>query len=1423
MSDKRSELEKRRSRLTPEQRALLEQRLRGGAPAAEPGRTVPVRTPGTPVPLSFSQEGLFFLERLSPGLPEYNVPFVFSLRGPLDAALLSRAFDEVVRRHVILRTRFVYDSGRVTQVAGEFQSGSLKVESLAPAEGQSALELALAKARDLGRIRFDFVTGPLFQAVLYRVSDSDAVLAIVLHHTVFDGWSMGVLFHELREIYSAFSEDREAQLPELQIQFADYAVWQRDRAANGAFQQDLEYWRGRLEGPLPELPFLRPQPAGNTAAPSGGLAVRRLSPATVAAVTDFCQNRQTTLFITLLSVWKTLLFRYSGHVDILVGTAVAGRRQSELAPLIGYFVNTIILRTILESSLTFQQLLSRVHESTLEAQDHQELPFETLVQELKPDRLPGRVPLLQNMFVVQNAPAEQLAFAGIEAETIEVHNGTAKFPLTLMVNEDARGVRLDLEYENGVFDAAAAERLLSRFERVLSDAIGHPEKTLTGLAFLAPEEETLLLHGWNATARDYPRASTIPAVFEGQARKTPHATALAFEGTVLSYEEVNNRANRLARCLAAHGARPGHVVAACMARSSDLVITILAILKAGCAYLPLDPEHPRIRILQVLRDARPGLLIVPGEGELAQSAAESGILAFSLEAVKDELSAYAPDNVEAAQTNGNSLAYVMYTSGSTGGPKGVCVPHRGVLRLVINTDYIDIGPADRIAQASNMAFDAATFEVWGALLNGACLVGIPRDVLLSPRDLKKCLERERIDAIFVTTALFNRIATREPGTFESVGTVLFGGEAVTPKWVRRVLEAGPPRRLLHVYGPTECTTFATWHLVQAVDADEVTIPIGKPIANTTAYVLGDHLCPVPAGIPGELYIGGDGVALGYWEAKELTRQRFVPDPFAGRDGAMLYRTGDLVKRTPDGLIEFLGRMDDQVKIRGFRIEVGEIEGILQQCPGVRDAAVVVRSCEGGGKELVAYYVAQEGDSSGTDAIREHLRQQIPDYMVPSLFVRLMELPLTANGKIDKQNLPEPHQARGEYAGKQEPPATEREIALAALWSDVLEMPHVGRTDNFFDIGGNSLLAIHLMSRIEDAFQIQFPLRDLFEYPRLDSQALRIERLVTPHAQPPSEVSETRLMIPVRAEGSKRPLFFVAGAGDVIGTYTTLVSLLDPEQPFYGFPDPMYTTLTAAEITVERLAELYLREVRSKQDTGPYVLGGYSFGAIVAYEMARQLVAAGEQVGLLVLVDTSAGTTGRPGLIRVLRSMGPRAKYVAAKLLMCFRCRASLLQDFRIIFKIGLSRLFRKTTPQPEEPSIREYVIWSLRDTSRLDRTGRQDSEAASIREARLRMLDQPHIRRLNRSISAALVSYQAYQFQSYPGSLTLIRAGDNPSYLGGTDTTRGWGKVALGGVDVHIVPGTHDTLFQQPYVSEVARHLRCCLERVHSDGTIDRA
>ena len=1418
MSDKRSELEKRRGRLTPEQRARVESRLRGAASVAVKSAEIPVREPGVPVPLCYSQEGLFFLERFSPGLPEYNIPFVFRLKGPLDTVILTGAFDEVVRRHEVLRTRFTYESGRVTQVVAVFQSGNLKVESLAVASGQSAKDFSLAKARDLAGTRFDFSAGPLFHAVLYRISEDESLLAMVFHHTIFDGWSMGVFFHELCEVYASHREGRRPQLPELPIQFADYALWQRTRAADGAFQKDLEYWRDRLQGPVSESPFLRPLSVGNVAASRGGLAVRHLDPATTSRLTAFCQEHQTTLFVVLLSIWKTLLFRYSGQGDIWVGTAVAGRRQSQLTPLIGYFVNTIILRTAVEGGLTFGQLLARVHESSLEAQEHQELPFETLVQELKPDRLPGRVPLLQSMFVVQNAPAEDLRLGGVETVSVEVHNGTAKFPLTLMVNEVAQGLRLDLEHELGILDAAAAERLLTHFERLLSDALLHPEKPIAALAFLAAEEEALLIHDWSATERAYPRDSTIPSLFEEQVSRTPQAVALDFRGTILSYEEVNACANRMARCLAARGVQPGHVIAVCMERSPDLVIAILAILKAGCAYLPLDPDHPKKRILQVLEDARPSLFLAPCSGDLLQSVAELGIATYSIEAMCSESESCAPGNLEVSPRGGASLAYIIYTSGSTGGPKGVCVPHRAVLRLVLNTDYIEIKPSHRIGQASNMAFDAATFEIWGALLNGACLVGIPREILLSPRDLKHCLKRERIDALFVTTALFNRIAAREPATFESVGTVLFGGEAVTPKWVRRVLDSGPPRRLLHVYGPTECTTFATWHPVQDVPPDAGTIPIGVPIANTTAYVLGDHMCLVPAGVPGELFLGGDGVALGYWEAPDLTRQRFLADPFSEKQGALLYRTGDLVVRTPDGGIEFVGRLDNQVKIRGFRIEVGEIECILQRCPGVRDAAVVVRNGEAGGKELLAYIVPQEGDTTGTEAIREHLRRQIPDYMIPSLFVRLMELPLTANGKIDKQHLPEPHRSRGEYAGKHERPATETEIKLAALWSEVLDRPQVGRMDSFFDIGGNSLLAIHLMARVEDAFQIQFPLRDLFEYPRLDSQALRIDRIATPEAHPEPEQSETCLMIPVRAEGSRRPLFFVAGAGDVIGTYTTLVSLLDPEQPFYGFPDPMYTSLSASDITVERLAELYLGEIRAKQPTGPYLLGGYSFGAIVAFDMARQLTAAGQEVGLLVLVDTSAGATGQPGFLRSLRSVGPRVRYVGAKLLMCFRRRASLFQDLRIISRIFVSRCSGKTPASKDAPGIREYIIWSLRDTSRLDRIGKQDAESAGDREARLRMLDQPHICRLNRSISAALVSYQAYQFRPYRGSLTLIRAGDNPSYLGGTDSTRGWGKVALGGVDVHIVSGTHDTLFQQPNVAEVARHLRCCLSRAHQEG-----
>jgi amino acid adenylation domain-containing protein len=1391
-----------------EQASILQGKGTGANPEA-----IPRRKSAGPVPLSFSQEGLFVLEGLFPGLPQYNVPLVLRLRGELDAAALGRSLDAIAARHEVLRSRLVLRDGSLIQVVDEPRNGLLQVVDLSSEPSAARDERAYALALDEAKRPFDFAEGPMLRAFLLRLGDADHVLVVTVHHIVFDGWSVGVFLRELCQGYNVGLEGPSTGAETLPIQFPDYAAWQRASAERGDFEEDLAYWRRKLANPPPELQFLVGPSDSGKPKPEGALVVAHLTEELTGSLRAFCQERHATLYITLLAAWKTLLFRYSGEEDILVGSPTAGRDRVELEPMIGYFVNTVLLRTRLSSDLTFAATVERVGAVSVEALEHHRLPFETLVQELRPNRAADRVPYIQSMFVVQNAPAAAAQFRGIHVERIEIHNGTAKFPLTLMAHEEGDGIRLDLEYETATVDHGVARGILAHFQNLLTDGLAAPEKAIADLAMLTAEEENLLLREWNATQREYPRDASIPQIFEAQAARTPQAVAVVFRGKQLTYGELNARANRFARYLAERGVEPGGIVAVCMEWSTELVVTFLGVLKAGCAYLPFDPDYPKQRIVRVLQNARPALLV--NGGSATAILADSGVPQAALPS-ESETETLSTANIECSATNGASMAYVMYTSGSTGAPKGVCVTHRAILRLVLNTNYIAIDAADRVAQTCNMAFDVSTFELWGALLNGACLVGIPRDVILSPGDLKTFIRRERIDVLWLTAGLFNRIASQEPGAFETVRTMLCGGEALTPKWVRRVLEAGAPGRFINGYGPTECTTFATWHHVREVSEDAASIPIGQPIANTTAYVLGNHRRLLPIGIPGELYLGGDGLAMGYLGDPELTDHRFVPNPFA--PGEKLYRTGDLVKRNPNGAIDFIGRMDGQIKLRGFRIELGEIEYALAQTPGVKDVAVVVHETAPDTKELVAYLTINDGRSLDPDGIRSELAKRLPEYMVPSLYVQLEGLPLNASGKVDKRSLPEPNRDRIEYGGAYVEPATETEAALATAWSELLHRPEVGRNDNFFDIGGNSLLAIQLLDPIERAFGIRLPLREIFEYPSLAAQARRLDVVRSASGVQDTQFGampgDGKYLIPVRAEGSRRPIYFVAGAGDVAGTYTGLVGLLDSEQPFYVVPDPLFTSFDPSEFTVERLAKLYLGEIRARQPKGPYHLGGYSFGAIVAFEIAQQLTTAGETVATLAIVDTSPHLRGGSAPSRKLKQFRARSRYIAQKAALCFRWRRSIYADAALIGKVSLRRLWNTSERVGDEPTIWEYVVWALRDISNQDRMGKAREQSNGGVGERLEMLQEPHIRKLNQSMTLAMRAYNDYRFKEYSGRITLFRAEGSPTYCDRDDETLGWGALAAEGVEVRFIPGAHNTLFNRPQVEVLARELQASLSTI---------
>jgi amino acid adenylation domain-containing protein len=1059
---------------------------------------VPVpREDGVPLPVSFGQERLWFLDRFSPGSAVYNLPTFYRLRGELDVPRLAAALAALVARHEVLRTVFRAVDGEPQQVVrtpAEARPGLPLVDlgalPAAPRDAEAALLARQESARP-----FDLERGPLLRAALLRLDGAEHLLLLDVHHIVSDGWSVGVMLRELAALYAAPS----TPLPELPVQYADFAFWQRRWLAGEALAEKLAYWRRRLAGRPAQLdlPADRPRPAVQSFL--GGVESLRLPDDLVPALERTGHEQRATLFMTLLAAFQVLLHRWSGQEDVVVGTPTANRNRPEIQELIGFFVNTLVLRTDLAGEPAFGELLARVRETALGAYGHQDLPFDRLVTELAPERDPARTPLFQVMFALHHGGEGIHSFVpGLGIEALEVGEASSKFDLSLHLTRAGSELHASAEYSAALFDADTVRRMLGHLAALLGGIAADPGARISELPLLSEAERAQLLAGWNETRAEFPRTVPVHRLFAARAAVAPEAPALLWEGGHLTYGELDARASSLARRLRALGVGAGTLVALLLERSPELVIAALAVLKAGGGYVPLDPKDPAERLSFVLDDTRAPVVVArAGDGEdapaarLAREAAHAPRLLL-LEG--HEILVEAGGDAWDDETDAESTAYVIYTSGSTGRPKGVEVPHRAIGRLVIGTDYVHLGPGDRVAHLSNPAFDAAVFEVWGALLNGAAMVLVPREVALAPARLAALLRDREVTTMFLTTALFNLMVREAPGAFAALRDVLFGGEAVDPAVVRACLAAGPPARLLHVYGPTESTTFATWHRVTAVGEGD-TVPIGRPLANTTVHVVDRRLRPVPIGVPGELAIGGDGLAHGYLHRPGLTAERFVPDPFASEGaGSRLYRTGDLVRRRTGGEIEFLGRLDTQVKVRGFRIELGEIEGALAAHPAVRAAVVLAREDVAGDRRLVAYVVA--GEAAGrldVAALRAFLERRLPAYMVPSAFVELPALPLNPNGKVDRRALPAPETTGSgeEYVA----PRTDLEREVAAVWAEVLGVERIGLHDNFWHLGGHSLLATKVLSRLHAALGVDLAVATIFNAPTLAGFAAALGRAV----------------------------------------------------------------------------------------------------------------------------------------------------------------------------------------------------------------------------------------------------------------------------------------------------------------------------------------
>jgi amino acid adenylation domain-containing protein len=1059
----------------------VEEMRRAGLPVLPP--VVPTERTGA-LPLSFAQERLWFLDRLEPGNTTYNIPGAWRLGGALDEAALQRALGEIVRRHESLRTVFREVDDLPVQVIAPFRGFALPVQDLSDlneADREAALK---RRAGEEARRVFDLSAGPLFRAALLRLGEEDHALLLSMHHVVSDGWSMGVLFRELSALYEAYREGGESLLPELPVQYADYAVWQREQLAGEVLDRQLSYWRERLAGApeLLELPTDHPRPAAQTYC--GATVPVELSPELLERLQAVGRSEGATLYMTLLSAFQVLLSRYGGGEDVVVGSPIAGRTRAEVEELIGFFVNTLVLRTDLSGDPSFRETLRRVREATLGAYAHQEVPFEKLVAELQPERSLSHSPLFQVMFTMQDAGGGESALPGLSVSGVGAELASAKFDLSLTLTATAQGLRGGLNYSTDLFERGTVERMLGHLERVLEQVAADADVRLSQLELLGEAERALVLDAWNRTDAEYPADRCIHELFEAQVEHTPDAVAVSFEGEQLTYAALNARANRLAHHLRTLGVGPDARVAICVERAPEMVAALLAILKAGGAYVPLDPAYPADRLRYMLEDSAPAALVT--QSSLAGSFAGLDVPVVELDAPAAAWAEGPETNPAHVELTPDHLAYVIYTSGSTGRPKGVMVGHRSLVNHTAwQAEAFGIGARDTVLQRTSISFDASVWELWTPLATGARMLLISSDTAKDAGAIGRAVEEGGVTiAQFVPTLLQAVLGALPAGSSLPCRTLFCGGEPLSAALVEEARSAGVGE-VVNLYGPTEATIDSTWHSVPAEDGRAPAI--GRPIANARMYVLDARGAAAPVGVAGELYVGGAGVARGYLGRAALTAERFVPDPFATEPGARLYRTGDVGRWRVDGTLEFLGRTDFQVKVRGFRIELGEIEAALLEHEGVRECAVVVRA--DAGETRVVAYVA--GDVE-TDVLRAHLRRSLPDYMVPGVFVVLEALPLTPNGKLDRKALPAPEYAA--EADRYVAPRTPVEEVLAGIWAETLRLERVGVEESFFDLGGHSLLATRVISRVRQVLGVEVPLRALFEGPTVAELAGRVEEM-----------------------------------------------------------------------------------------------------------------------------------------------------------------------------------------------------------------------------------------------------------------------------------------------------------------------------------------
>ena len=1353
----------RTKNLSPAKRALLELRLKKQQKLHPQIPPLVPQLRSEPTPLSFAQQRLWFLHQWNPTSTQYSLVVAYRLTGSLQIEALQRTIDTLVERHESLRTTFSLEGETPHQHIQPAQSGYLSILKLSPEEKERGEARAMHLLQEEVRKPFDLSQGPLFRPTLIQIAPEDHILILVLHHIITDGWSMQILYKELSLLYRDFAVHKPSSLSPLPIQYPDFAIWQRTWLQGEVLNNQLIYWKNQLRGMPPYLEILSDLPRPPIQSHKGAARTITLPAQLTKALHRISQEQGCTLFMTLLTAFKVLLSRYTGQSDIVIGSPIANRTQQELEGVIGFFVNTLALRTKIHNNLTFCQLLGQVQKVCLDAYTHQDLPFEKLVEELHPPRDPSRSPLIQILFQVQNATSPPTTFPELEVKRLKIATTTSKMDLNFSIVEHPEGLTGHMEYDTALYQERTIIDLLAHFQILLDGIVNNPDQMIAELPLLSTDEGTTITEVWNATIRPYPHDCCIHQLFDSQVAQTPEAIAVICNHEQITYRQLQSLATLLGHHLQQLGVQVESRVGLYVERSLETIIGILGILKAGGTYVPLDPTYPTERLAYMIRDAEIDIILTQGHlrdtllsilnKQKDVSHRTIHVLSLDSDWILG-LDLARPFHVP--HTQPQILAYVIYTSGSTGQPKGVEVSHAAVARLVFGQEYIPFSDKEVFLQLASLSFDAATLEIWGSLLHGARLVLWPNQTL-SVDTIKEVLQEHQISTLWLTAALFHQMVDQQLQGFHSIKYLLTGGDVVSPSKVQRTFELLNHTTVINAYGPTENTTFTTCYVMKTKDhVHQRALPIGQPIANSQVLLLDRNQRLVPIRIPGELYIGGAGLARGYLNQPILTAERFIPHAWSNQPGSRLYKSGDQGRYQEDGTIEFLGRRDYQVKIRGFRIELGEIETALNTHSAVQESLALAVEDSTGDKRLVAYLVTLTENQPTVGDLRHFLADIIPSYMIPNTFIFLEAFPITSNGKIDRAQLPTVEETPVSSQSYRAP-RNSIETQIVTTWETIFGRHPIGVNDNFFDLGGESLLAVRLCAELEKSFPGKVSIPMIFQSQTIEQLAKII--------QGETERAPWKWLIPIQTKGWKPPVFCVL-FGATFSPYVQEFST----QPLYMLINQGHDGKPIVHKTVEEIAAQYIKEIKTVQLSGPYYLAGYSFGGLVAYEMAQQLIKHGEQVVFLGLVDPTTppqkpkGSTGSEKLTQLLKATTlPEKRTIIYKLQNFSRITSIIFSGIRW----RLHALTNKNTWREKLQNIACQFWFNLGYPL-----------PASLRRF--------YRTKYNKQAS------RWYKPQTYPESITIFQTSSRPEIF--------WGALSQKPIQAHQLSGDHLNTVEEPHV-----------------------